>query len=93
MVIVGDATVGKTAIVNQLIHQNSGFLSTYQMTQACEYKIKEIPIEDTKNIVELHLIDVAGQKIYNSIAFDLIRDVNFCVLVYDITQPETFESL
>ena len=63
------------------------------MTQACEYKIKEIPIEDTKNIVELHLIDVAGQKIYNSIAFDLIRDVNFCVLVYDITQPETFESL
>ena len=36
---------------------------------------------------------MAGQKIYNSIAFDLIRDVNFCVLVYDITQPETFESL
>ena len=43
--------------------------------------------------MELHIVDVAGQKIYNSIAFDLIRDVNFCVLVYDVTQPETFESL
>lgn len=91
VVIVGDATVGKTAIVNQLVHQN--FINSYQMTQACEYKIKEIPIEDTKTVVELHLIDVAGQKIFNSIAIDLIKDVNFCVLVYDVTQPATLDSL
>ena len=55
------------------------------MTQACAYKIKEISIPDTKTIVELHLIDVAGQKIFNSIAIDLIKDVNMCVLVYDVT--------
>jgi len=30
------------------------------MTQACEYKIKEITIPETKSIVELHIIDVAG---------------------------------
>ena len=91
VVVVGDATVGKTALVNQLVHQN--FINSYQMTQACEYKIKEVPIPDTKSIVELHLIDVAGQKIFNSIAFDLIKDVHMCVLVYDVTQSETFSSL
>ena len=32
-----------------------------------------------------HIIDVAGQKIFNSIAIDLIKDVNMCVLVYDVT--------
>ena len=83
VVLVGDATVGKTAIVNQLVHQN--FINSYQMTQACEYKIKEIQIPDTKTIVELHLIDVAGQKIFNSIAIDLIKDVQMCVLCYDVT--------
>ena len=91
IILVGDATVGKTAIVNQLVHQN--FINSYQMTQACEYKIKEVQIPDTKTIVELHIIDVAGQKIFNSIAIDLIKDVNMCVLVYDVTQPETFSSL
>ena len=63
------------------------------MTQACDYKIKEIQIPDTKTIVELHIIDVAGQKIYNTIAFDLIKDANMCVLVYDVTQPETFQNV
>ena len=55
------------------------------MTQVCEYKIKEIQIPETKTIVELHLLDVAGQKIFNSFAIDLIKDVNMCVLVYDVT--------
>jgi small GTP-binding protein len=91
VVVVGDATVGKTAIVNQLVHQN--FINSYQMTQACEYKIKEIPVPDSKTIVELHILDVAGQKIFNSIAIDLIKDVHMCVLVYDVTQPDTFASL
>lgn len=91
VVIVGDATVGKSAIVNQLINQN--FINSYQMTQACDYKIKEITIPDTKTIVELHIVDVAGQKIFNSIAIDLITDVTMCVLVYDVTNQETFASL
>ena len=63
------------------------------MTQACDYKIKEINIPDTKAIVELHIVDVAGQKIFNSIAIDLITDVTMCVLVYDVNNVDTFQSL
>ena len=59
IVMVGDATVGKSAIVNQLVNQT--FNSAYSMTQACDYKIKEIEIPESKTTVELHLLDVAGQ--------------------------------
>mmetsp|Transcript_22352 Transcript_22352/g.19854 ORF Transcript_22352/g.19854 Transcript_22352/m.19854 type:complete len:184 (+) Transcript_22352:31-582(+) len=90
-VIVGDATVGKSALVNQLVNQS--FTSAYSMTQACDYKVKEIPIEGTKSVVELHILDVAGQKFYNNIAIELIKDVNNVFLVYDVTNPETFSSL
>ena len=89
--MVGDATVGKSALVNQLVTQS--FNSAYSMTQACDYKVKEIPIDDTKTTVELHILDVAGQKFFNNIAIELIKDVSFVFLVYDMTQPETFSSL
>ena len=91
IVMVGDATVGKSALVNQLVNQS--FNSAYTMTQACDYKIKEIPIEDSKTTVELHILDVAGQKFYNNIAIELIKDVSFIFLVYDMTNLETFNSL
>mmetsp|Transcript_34463 Transcript_34463/g.34089 ORF Transcript_34463/g.34089 Transcript_34463/m.34089 type:complete len:176 (+) Transcript_34463:32-559(+) len=91
MVIVGDATVGKSAIVNQLVNQS--FNSAYSMTQACDYKIKEFPIEESKTVVELHILDIAGQKFFNNIAIELIKDVTHVMLVYDMTNPDTFNSL
>ena len=89
--ILGDATVGKSAIVNQLVNQT--FNSAYVMTQACDYKIKEIEIPDSKTTVEMHILDIAGQKFYNNIALELIKDVTHVMLVYDKTNPETFSSL
>ena len=91
IVIVGDATVGKSTIINQLVNQS--FNSAYTMTQAWDYKIKEIEIPESKTVVELHLLDVAGQKIYNNIAIELIKDTRYAVLVYDMTNPDTFNSL
>ena len=63
------------------------------MTQACDYKIKQFPISDTKTVVELHILDVAGQKFFNNIAIELIKDVSNVMLVYDMTNPDTFNSL
>ncbi len=91
MVIVGDATVGKSAIVNQLVNQS--FNSAYSMTQACDYKIKEFSIDASNQVVELHILDIAGQKFYNNIAIELIKDVTHIMLVYDMTNPDTFNSL
>ena len=91
LVMVGDATVGKSAIVNQL--ETRSFNSAYSMTQACDYKVKQIEIPDSKTTVELHILDVAGQQFYNEIAIELIKDVTHVVLVYDKVNPDTFNSL
>jgi GTPase SAR1 family protein len=66
------------------------------MTQGCEYNIKEVPVaESVKSYqrVELHLIDIAGQNIFKEITFELLGKASLIMLVYDVTNPDTFTLL
>ena len=64
------------------------------MTQGCEYNIKEVAIEGKSyQRVELHLIDIAGQNIFKEITFELLGKANLIMLVYDVTNPDTFHLL
>ena len=65
------------------------------MTQGCEYTVKEVKLEErgSYNFVELHLIDIAGQNIFKEITFDLMCKANQVVLVYDFTNPDSFQLL
>ena len=87
VVLVGDAAVGKTCIAHQLVSGN--FNKNYAMTQACEYTVKEMKIEGTNTMVELHLLDIGGQRIFEEITGELLAHANMCVVVYDSTNPET----
>lgn len=93
MIVAGEPTVGKTCLVNQVCKQS--FNHNYMMTQGCEYNIKEIPLETGKSYqrVELHLIDIAGQNIFKEITFELLGKANLIMLVYDVTNPDTFHLL
>ena len=64
------------------------------MTQGCEYTLKEMPIESrTYTLVELHMIDIAGQNIFKDITLDLLCKANQVMLVYDATNQESFRLL
>ena len=64
------------------------------MTQGCEYQIKEIKSEmRSYSSIELHIIDIAGQNIFKEITFDLLCKANQVVLVYDVTNPDSFHLL
>jgi GTPase SAR1 family protein len=64
------------------------------MTQGCEYNIKEVSIPGKSyQKVELHLIDIAGQNIFKEITFELLGKGNLIMLVYDVTNPDTFHLL
>jgi small GTP-binding protein len=41
----------------------------------------------------LHIIDIAGQNIFKEITFDLLCKANQVVLVYDVTNPDSFHLL
>lgn len=88
VILVGDSGVGKTSIVQR-------YLGRYQpnekSTIGASYSNKTLMIEDT--ILGLDIWDTAGQERYRSVNSIFYRDANICVLVYDITRAESFESL
>ena len=89
VIVAGEPTTGKTQLIQQVINQK--FNHNYMMTQGIDYQVKEIPIEDRPyNAVELHLLDIAGQNIFKEITFDLLGKANQVMLVYDITNLDSF---
>lgn len=92
VIVAGEPTVGKTCLINQVVKQS--FNHNYLMTQGCEYNIKEMTIEGKSyQRVELHLIDIAGQNIFKEITFELLGKANLIMLVYDVTNADTFHLL
>ena len=92
VIVAGEPTVGKTCLINNAI--KGTFNHNYMMTQGCEYNIKEVNIEGKSyQRVELHLIDIAGQNIFKEITFELLGKANLIMLVYDVTNPDTFHLL
>ena len=43
-------------------------------------------------VVRLQLWDTAGQERFRSLIPSYIRDSSVAVIVYDVTNPETFEN-
>ena len=92
VIVAGEPTVGKTQIIHQ--YSKGQFNHNYMMTQGCEYTMKDIPIEGKSySSVELHLIDIAGQNIFKEITLDLLGKANQVILVYDCTNPDSFQLL
>ena len=58
ILVVGEPTVGKTQIISQMTKQQ--FNHNHNMTQGCEYTVKDIVIEKAHATIELHLLDIAG---------------------------------
>ena len=93
VIVAGEPTVGKTSLINQAV--NSTFNHQYMMTQGCEYHVKDVMLDskDSYKRVELHCIDIAGQNIFKEITFELLGKANLIILVYDVTNPDTFSLL
>ena len=45
------------------------------------------------SIIKLRVLDTAGQEIYNSINENYYKDADGCLLVYDITNNDSFERI
>ena len=74
---------------------NGNFNINYMMTQGCEYHVKDVQLDekDPYKRVELHCIDIAGQNIFKEITFELLGKANMVILVYDVTNQDTFHLL
>jgi GTPase SAR1 and related small G proteins len=73
VILVGDATVGKSALVQTFINGPSGFPKNYTMTQGCDLYTKATKIGN--RTIEFQIIDTSGQTIYRDITTDMVKTI------------------
>ena len=88
IILVGESGVGKTSMI-------SCYLNRYQekteLTLGAYYSNKLIVVDGYK--INLEIWDTAGQEQYRSINNIFYKDAYICLMVYDITNKSTFNSI
>ena len=90
IITLGDSAVGKTSLI--LRYSDNYFSSLYLSTAGIDSKIKIIKLENGEDI-RVVLTDTAGQERYRNIASNYIKKADGILLVYDITDKDTFEGV
>ena len=86
---IGNSAVGKTCFI--LRFTENIFEDIYLSTIGIDFKIKKIKIKDKK--YKIFFYDTTGQERYVSIALNTIKNANGILLMYDITNEESFKSI
>lgn len=88
LVFLGEQSVGKTSLITRFMYDS--FDNTYQATIGIDFLSKTMYLED--RTVRLQLWDTAGQERFRSLIPSYIRDSTVAVVVYDITNYNSFQQ-
>lgn len=91
VVLIGDSGVGKTSIIQQFSKNEFNPYSNPSISS--QFSTKEFKIPDSKITIKYDLWDTAGQEIYRSLAKIFFKDAKIIILVYEIGNKNSFESL
>ena len=91
VVVIGDSGVGKTSILKSYLNDNTNLNDGYKATIGSDLYMTDIKIED--NYAQLQIWDTAGQERFNSLSKQLYRGTDILILVYDITNSESFTNI
>ena len=86
---LGNSEVGKTCYI--LKYTENFFQELYLTTVGIDFKVKTETINDKQ--YKLFFYDTTGQEKYKSIALNIIRNAQGIILMYDITNKKSFESI
>eukprot|EP00012_Vannella_robusta_P005615 CAMPEP_0206203632 /NCGR_PEP_ID=MMETSP0166-20121206/12972_1 /ASSEMBLY_ACC=CAM_ASM_000260 /TAXON_ID=95228 /ORGANISM="Vannella robusta, Strain DIVA3 518/3/11/1/6" /LENGTH=199 /DNA_ID=CAMNT_0053622961 /DNA_START=818 /DNA_END=1413 /DNA_ORIENTATION=+ len=89
VVVVGDSGVGKSNLILRFTQDNYCFAK--EQTIGLELTSKNLCVN--KKTVQLEIADTAGQERYRTLTSSHYRYVDGVILVYDITDRNSFESL
>ena len=87
--IAGDSSVGKTNFISMYIENR--YNQNYMTTSGIDLKTKNIEIKSKK--IRVQLWDTAGQEKYRAITKNLFLKVQGILLIYDITNENSFNNL
>jgi Ras-related protein Rab-7A len=87
-------SVGKTSLMNR--YSTGKFTGQYKATIGADFLSKEIAVtmpNGERKVCVLQIWDTAGQERFQSLGQGFYRGADACILVYDITDPESLDNL
>lgn len=90
VVFLGQSGTGKTSLIRQFVYRT--FEPCYQATVGMDFVSKLVTLEAGHKI-RLQLWDTAGQERFRALVPSYLRDSSVCVIVYDVTSRESFDSV
>ena len=88
LILVGESGVGKTSIITRYLNK---YQEKTESKLGAYFSNKTIIIDGYK--INLEIWDTAGQEQYRSINALFYKDASICLMVYDITNKNTFNSI
>uniref|UniRef100_A0A914D3H5 Rab6 n=1 Tax=Acrobeloides nanus TaxID=290746 RepID=A0A914D3H5_9BILA len=89
VVFLGEQSVGKTSLITRFMYDS--YDNSYQATIGIDFLSKIVYLEN--RTVRLQLWDTAGQERFRSLIPSYIRDSTVAVVVYDITNANSFHQV
>ncbi|GAB5032545.1 rab gtpase [Nannochloropsis oceanica] len=89
LLMIGDSGVGKTCLL--LRYANDSFSPTFITTIGIDFKIKNLELDGKR--IKLQIWDTAGQERFRTITTSYFRGAQGILLVYDVTDRRSFESI
>ncbi|EDR27285.1 rab6, putative [Entamoeba dispar SAW760] len=89
VVFIGDCSVGKTCIIGRFTSKI--FDMSYDATIGTDFVTQIMDVDNKK--IELQIWDTAGQERYRSLIPNYIRGASVVVIVYDISDKQTFNNI
>ena len=90
--IIGDGTVGKTALAQMAFSGGVTFPRNYLMTMGVDLSVKEVQASPDIT-VELYMYDIGGQDVYRKTVPGFMEGLDWYVAVFDITSKTSFENI
>ena len=91
VVLLGDSGVGKTCIIARYI--SGSFDKNSPTTNGASFCSKNVRFDQLGKNLLLDIWDTAGQEKYKALTKFFYKDAAACILVYDVTRKESFQSL
>eukprot|EP01013_Petalomonas_cantuscygni_P007559 TRINITY_DN1960_c0_g1_i2.p1 TRINITY_DN1960_c0_g1~~TRINITY_DN1960_c0_g1_i2.p1 ORF type:complete len:260 (+),score=32.99 TRINITY_DN1960_c0_g1_i2:110-889(+) len=114
--VLGEAAVGKSALIQMFNSKGHKFPRTYNMTLGAEFSLAELQVDQDKSVVracaeldedddnapdavprkdtvQLFIMDIAGQEIYEEQVKGYLDGTAFFMFVYDVASKDSFDAL
>ena len=86
---VGNSEVGKSCLIKR--YCEGRFVKRYISTIGVDYGVKKLTIKE--QAISINFFDLSGNEDYKAIRTDFYEDTNGIVMVYDLDNRDSFQSL